>query len=56
MVDGLGGVSGGQVGVAAVLEAEEEQLPGLAGDLARAEAAQLPVQTDLGREMGLRYL
>ena len=43
MVNGLGGISGGQVGVATMVKADEEKLPSLSCDLARHEASDLSI-------------
>ena len=43
MVNGLRGVSGGQVGVATMVKTDEEKLPSLSCDLARPEASDLSI-------------
>ena len=43
MVNGLGGISGGQVGVATMVKADEKKLPSLSCDLTRPEASDFSI-------------
>ena len=43
MVNGLRGISGGQVRVAAMVKADEKKLPSLSCDLTRPEASDLSI-------------
>ena len=55
MVNGLRGVSGGQVGVATMVKADEEKLPSLSCDLTRPEASDLSIYANLAKNQGDRY-